>query len=94
MPPRHRCQVLPEPDHAFSFRIDGREVTRWNEGRSYPRPFFFPVIGPSGFSLTRMGHPGAPDHDHHQSIWFAHNTVMGFNFWANDTGATIRQSHG
>ena len=62
----HRCEVLPEAGHQVSFRIDGREVLRWHEGRDYPRPYFFPVIGPSGTSLTRMGHPGAPNHDHHQ----------------------------
>ena len=41
--------------------------------------------------LTRMGHPGAPDHDHHQSIWFAHHKVMGIDFWGNASGAVIRQ---
>ncbi len=86
-----RCQVLPEHDHSFSFRIDGKEVTRWHADREYPRPYFYPVNGPSGESLTRMGHPGAPNHDHHQSVWFAHNKVLGIDFWGNQSGATIRQ---
>jgi hypothetical protein len=38
-----------------------------------------------------MGHPGAPDHDHHQSIWFAHAKVLGIDFWSNNGLATIRQ---
>lgn len=87
----HRCEVLPEAGHQVSFRIDGREVLRWHEGRDYPRPYFFPVVGPSGTSLTRMGHPGAPNHDHHQSLWFAHNKVTGIDFWGNSSGAQIRQ---
>lgn len=86
-----RCQIVPQAAHAVSFRIDDREVLRWNAGTDYPRPYFFPVVAPSGMSITRMGHPGAPDHDHHQSIWFAHHKVMGLNFWGNDSGATIRQ---
>lgn len=89
---RPRCQVIPVPSKSFQILIDGKEVTRWHFGTDYPRPFLFPVVGPSGFSLTRMGHPGAGDHDHHQSVWFAHNMILGINFWANDSPAIIRQS--
>lgn len=38
-----------------------------------------------------MGHPGAPDHDHHRSIWFAHEKVSGVNFWSDVTTAHVRQ---
>ena len=62
-------------------------------GRSYPRPFFYPILGPSGSSLTRMGHPGAPNHDHHRSVWFAHHKVLGIDFWSDNTDARIRQLH-
>lgn len=86
-----RCQILPLADHQVSFVIDGRERTRWHFGSQYPRPFFFPILGPSGTSLTRMGHPGAPNHDHHQSVWFAHNKVLGIDFWANNLPPRIRQ---
>lgn len=91
MTPIPRCQVIPLASHQASFRIDDREVLRWNFGSDYPRPFFFPVVAPSGEMLTRMGHPGAPDHDHHQSIWFAHHKVLGIDFWGNASGASIRQ---
>jgi len=64
---------------------------RWHFGEQYPRPFFFPFNGPSGVSLTRMGHPGAPNHDHHRSIWFAHNDVEGVDFWSDQSKARIRQ---
>ena len=86
-----RCQVIPLPDHRASFVIDGRERLCWHFGTSYPRPFFFPLNGPSGASLTRMGHPGAPNHDHHQSVWFAHHKVLGIDFWGNTSAARIRQ---
>jgi hypothetical protein len=86
-----RCEVVPLPDAQASFRIDGVERLRWHFGESYPRPFFYPLIGPSGAPLTRMGHPGAPDHDHHRSIWFAHEKVLGINFWGDRTSARIRQ---
>jgi hypothetical protein len=86
-----RCQVLPLPDHQALFQVDGAERLRWHFGPSYPRPFFYPLVGPSGGSLTRMGHPGAPDHDHHRSVWFAHNKVLGIDFWGDRTDARVRQ---
>jgi hypothetical protein len=86
-----RCQVVPLPDHQVSIQVDGGERLRWHFGPSYPRPFFYPLLGPSGSSLTRMGHPGAPDHEHHRSIWFGHAKVAGVSFWEDRTPGRIRQ---
>jgi len=86
-----KCQVLPLPDNQASFQIDGRERVRWHFDTKYPRPFFYPFIGPSGDTLTRMGHPGAQNHDHHRSVWWAHAKVDGENFWADTSKARIRQ---
>ena len=87
-----RCQALPLPNRQVAFAIDGRECLRWHAGdAAAPRPYFFPLLGPSGIPLTRMGHPGAPNHDHHRSIWFAHHKVLGINFWGDGGAATIRQ---
>src|SRR5688572_15709561 len=86
-----RCQVVPLPDEQVSLTIDGIERLRWHAGSSAPRPFFYPLLGPSGAPLTRMGHPGAPNHDHHRSIWFAHNKVLGIDFWSDGVPAFIRQ---
>ena len=90
VPPR--CEVIPLPEQQFSLRIEGREVACWNASPAAPRPFLYPVLGPSGACLTRMGHPGAPNHDHHRSIWFAHNKLLGIDFWSEDTVARIRQT--
>ncbi len=89
--PLPRCQVMPLADHQVSFQIDGAERLRWHFGPSYPRPFFYPFLGPSGTSLTRMGHPGDSGHDHHRSIWFAHHKVLGIDFWGDRGAARIRQ---
>ncbi len=87
-----RCTLLPLPDHQVAFLVDGAERLRWHYGPQYPRPFFYPLVGPaSGLSLTRMGHPGAPNHDHHRSVWFAHEKVAGVNFWGDTGTARIRQ---
>jgi hypothetical protein len=85
------CEAVPLADHQVSFRVAGHERLRWHFGPSYPRPFLFPLVGPSGEALTRMGHPGAPNHDHHRSIWFAHQNVSGVDFWSDTSPARIRQ---
>ena len=40
-----------------------------------------------------MGHPGAPNHDHHRSVWFAHHDINGETFWADQTKTSIRQAN-
>ena len=86
------CQIVPLPDNQASLQIDGVERTRWHFDARYPRPFFYPFNGPSGETLTRMGHPGAPNHDHHRSVWWAHAKVDGENYWGDETKARIRQT--
>ncbi|GIW98277.1 MAG: hypothetical protein KatS3mg111_1610 [Pirellulaceae bacterium] len=90
--PLWRCEVLPLPHQQLQFRIDGRECTRWHWSADAPRPYFWPLNGPSGISLTRMGHPGAANHDHHRSLWFAHQDVLGIDCWTDHTPAMIRQT--
>jgi hypothetical protein len=86
-----RVRAEPLPHHQVSFLDGATEKTRWHFGPDAPRPFFHPFNGPSGASLTRMGHPGDPGHDHHRSIWFAHQNVAGLNFWADGQETVIRQ---
>lgn len=87
-----RVQVVPQPDDQVSFQADGRERLRWHAAPRYPRPFFFPLVGPSGRPLTRVGHPAAPDHDHHRSFWWGHQSVGGVNFWEERGGTQqVRQ---
>lgn len=91
--PIPRVQLLPLPEHQVSFQVDGIEKVCWHFGEEYPRPFFYPLSGPSGTSLTRMGHPGAENHDHHRSVWFAHHDVNGEGYWAMSAKTQIRQKH-
>jgi hypothetical protein len=86
-----RAAAVPLADDQVSFQFDGVERLRWQSARRYPRPFFYPLIGPSGRPLTRMGHPAAPDHDHHRSVWFAHEKIAGVNFWPESIEPQIRQ---
>ena len=89
--PVPRMQVIPMPYHQASFQRDGTELARYHFGPDLARPFLFPVIGPSGRSLTRMGHPHDPEsHSHHNSVWISHNDVNGINFWSDSGNGKIR----
>lgn len=87
-----RVQVVPGLDEA-SFLVDGAERAVYRFGTGLPRPFLFPVLGPSGARLTRMGHPNPVGHEHHRSVWFGHQKVDGVNFWEEREGSEARVRH-
>lgn len=85
--PVPHMQAIPLPQDAVSLQRDGVELARVHFAKSQRRPFIFPVNGPSGRSLTRMGHPRDPEsHSHHNSVWLSHQFVGGTNFWENRGG--------
>lgn len=82
--PVPRVTVEPLPHFEARFLADERERMRYHFHPLDRRPFLFPLIGPSGLSLTRMGHPHDPvSHSHHNSVWVAHHNVNGVNFWGD-----------
>jgi hypothetical protein len=89
--PVPRLQVVPMPYHQASFQRDGVEIARYHFGPELNRPFVFPVVGPSGKLLTRMGHPHDPEsHSHHNSVWISHTDVNGIDFWSDGGKGKIR----
>ena len=53
-------QVEPLPHHQARFVQGDRELTRYHFDPADRRSFLYPLTGPSGLSLTRMGHPRDP----------------------------------
>lgn len=87
-------QVLPLPLAQASVVREGREIARYYFSGELRRPFLYPLIGPSGRSLTRMGHPHDPNgHSHHNSVWIAHHDVGGVAFWNDAPSSTGRIVH-
>lgn len=85
--PVPRMQAVPQPREEVSFQRDGEEIARFHFAQDQRRPFIFPIIGPSGRSLTRMGHPHDPvSHSHHNSVWFSHQIVGAADFWSDNGG--------
>lgn len=66
--------------------IEGELFTEWRF-KDWMAPYFYPVIGPNGQSITRhypmkKSVPGeSQDHSHHRSLRFAHSDVNGQNYW-------------
>jgi hypothetical protein len=87
-------QVLPLPLAQASVLREGQEIARYYFSHDLRRPFLYPLIGPSGRSLTRMGHPHDPNgHSHHNSVWIAHHDVGGVAFWNDAPSSTGRIVH-
>ena len=92
-----QMQAVPMPDSKLSIQRDGAEVFGYQYGTygdHSARPFFFPVIGPSGRCLTRIGHPHDPvGHHHHYSVWLAYHFINDVNFWSDDktSGKQVHQ---
>lgn len=85
-------QAAPMPDQQVSFQLDGAELARYHYATRYERPFLFPLVGPAGRVVTRMGHPHDPmGHSHHNSVWISHQNVSGVNFWEDPGKAKIVQ---
>ncbi len=66
--------------------INGKLFTEYNF-QDVPRPYFYPVIGPTGVPIVRHwpmkeGKDEAKDHVHHRSMWFTHGDVNGHDFWS------------
>jgi hypothetical protein len=86
----------PESPKSISVRLDEDCVTVTSDGElfasyvfsKYARPILYPLKGPGNLDMTRHfpmqeGVAGeSTDHPHHQSLWFAHGDVNGFDFWS------------
>ena len=79
--------------------VQGRDpVASYHLGPSLPgdpphRPYFYPVLGPDGIPLTDLGKPHDPtgSHAHHYSLWIAHASVSGADFWSERGGSICHQ---
>jgi hypothetical protein len=81
---------------AVEIAIDGQLFTRYIY-RGAPKPYCYPIIGPTGAPVTR-GYPmeeipgESHDHHHHRSFWFTFGEVNGHDFWA-ESDTTGHQVH-
>ncbi len=76
--------ATPLPYDRVGFAVHEKPLTVLHHGPLVRRPYLFPIVGPSGRLLTRMGHPRDPySHSHHNSVWISHHAVDGVDFWSD-----------
>ena len=94
-------------DGQLSVHIGGGHFTTYYFGSDVVRPYFYPLVGPTGVSVTR-GYPMEPapegtenvgrrhpyDHPHHKSFWFAHGDVNGADNWSEGAGHATQRHAG
>ena len=75
-------QVLPDANDRVWVGHDNCNLLGYCYSGQYRKPFFYPVNGPSGRSVTRLGHPRDFEggHDHHRSLWIEHENVNNVSF--------------
>ena len=78
---------ITEAENIIRVEINGKLFTEYNF-KNVPRPYFYPVIGPTGVPVTRNwpmkeGPNEEKDHSHHRSLWYAHGAINGVDFWTD-----------
>ena len=84
---RARGVKLTEHDDKVTVEINGELFTEYRF-RDAQRPYFYPVVGPTGEPVVRHwpmkdGPHEAHDHPHHKSLWYTHGDVNGVDFWTD-----------
>ncbi|MDA1044517.1 MAG: PmoA family protein [Verrucomicrobia bacterium] len=86
-----------EREDSVRVTIDGALFTEYHFADA-DRPYFYPVIAPTGETITRhwpmqdINEDEERDHPHHRSLWFTHGDVNGHDFWTEGKGPKIVQT--
>ena len=85
---------LTQGDNKVTVEINGKLFTEYRF-KEPQRPFFYPVMGPTGEPVMRhwpvdTSYPDdARDHVHQKSLWFTHGAVNGIDFWSDGKGTIV-----
>ena len=78
-------------DGKLRVQINGKLFTEYC-CQNVPRPYFYPLLGPDELPMTRRwplekSTDEQHDHPHHRSLWYAHSSVDGLDFWTEGSNA-------
>lgn len=93
--------VATESDGNIAFTSDGKLLTRYNTTTGPTKPYFYPLMAPTGKPVTRhwpveQAENETNDHPHHRGLWFTHGMMNGIDFWTetgDKKGKTIDRRH-
>lgn len=88
--------ITPGTNGQVRVHADGDLFTVYHS-QSAARPFFYPVLGPSGQYLTRRwplesAEGEEHDHEHHRGLWYTHGDMNGHDFWSEGAGPKVAQT--
>lgn len=91
--------VLSPDGTSVAIKIGGSLFTEYRTDQG-PKPFLYPLIGPTGVSYTRsfpmkIVEGEKTDHPHQRSFWFTFGKVDGVDFWSepkDKSNGTIRET--
>ena len=76
---------ISQADGKLRVEINGKLFTEYYY-TNVAKPYYYPLLGPDALPMTRRW-PMEPstdeehDHPHHHSLWYAHSSVDGLDFW-------------
>jgi len=82
---------ITEGGNKLTVEINGNLFTEYVYKGDAKRPYFYPVIGPTGVAVNRHwpmkeGDNEQHDHSHHKSLWYTHGSINDIDFWADRDG--------
>jgi hypothetical protein len=95
LPRFERMRISPQwPLEGVLNVLDGEKPFATYHVSGGKRPFLYPVIGPDGIGLTELGktHDATGSHAHHYSLWTAHASVDGKDFWSEKGGSITHEA--
>jgi hypothetical protein len=80
---------ITQENNKISVSIDGKPYTTFFYGPDVAKPYLYPLRAPSGVAVTRSFPMDkvageSTDHPHQRSMWFAHSSVNGLDYWNNE----------
>jgi hypothetical protein len=93
--PATEVKLTPLADRVH-VEIGGQPFTDYVFGDGASRPYCYPILATDGTPMTRdfpmKATPGEDtDHKWHRSLWFAHSSMNGVDFW-NEAGGDVGKS--
>src|SRR5262245_44006819 len=99
-PPAEGVRLV-EGGETLEITAGGKPFTSYRYASEEVRPYFYPLLGPTGVAMTRS-YPMLPDaagesidHPHHRSLYVAFGEVNGVDVWAEppnpNTGRIVHQ---
>ena len=87
---------ITQKSDSIDINYNDKLVTTYHFGKDTNKPYFWPIVGPTGKQMTRA-YPmedregERQDHPHHRSFWFGHQVINNSDTWHEE--ATYKERY-